>query len=202
MRYREIVSEAERADDGKAAPRLSNEELRAAAEDVMRHMRVTPTVHWHEGVPDDLEKGFHVPGSEEIRLNSRAISSAADARGVMAHELMHYKFGKALQRYEAEKHAGTEGPAHAALWTFLEGPDRDKLRKAGGVSSYSQRAWRQAALRPDLLGAERGAHHETLAEIARMREAPETVQGPMKIKPVWRRYFAAVNRLHRSDRPA
>lgn len=178
----------------------SQEELRTAANDVMKRMRmgIAPVLHWYEGADDDYEEGLYIPGTAEIHFNSRRLSSVAHARGVAAHESMHHKFSKVLQQYEAEKHAGTSGPAHAALWTFLDGPDRDKLLRTGGVSSYSQKVWRQAALRPDLLGAERRAHDETLAEIARLKEAPETVQGAMKIRPIWQRYFSAVNRLYRA----
>lgn len=117
--------------------------------------------------------GQYYPGSKRIQLFAENIPSAAEARGVLVHEITHAQFD-----------ARIVGKRDNFEWMRRNVP---ALAREDGVSPYSTSFWRRAAS-GDFM-AQRDAINETLAEWSRLRAAGQAPSGRPTYQALYDRLF-------------
>jgi len=154
-----------------------------------------------------------------ITLYPERIYSADAAVGVAAHEVAHQKYQTVLNFLQKEREALWEADRQAAQqnqpaitnvdgtikepyrdqfplvsrFEKHEGPDAVQKRiDKDGVTDYSKDYWKEAAGANQNLSTVRSAHHETIAEMARL----EVERKPSTAAPVWKSYYKDVMRTY------
>jgi hypothetical protein len=137
-------------------------------------------------------------------------------RGVLSHEVMHYKFQHALDEFNGEldeimhdERNGSDSvikpdgsvleqyaqdyPVYAAMNELMSNKHQE-LQDSDGVTSYSREWWKEYL---DGKAPLRNAIHETLAEIARLDETDESM---LEVKKPWMDLYRKVNTLYRTQK--
>lgn len=159
--------------------------------------------------------------NKKISIFVKYVEDAKAAAGIMAHEVEHIKFQRALDAYSAERKAifakyydGKSKEEQYKFWREILSAT-DDLIEGDGVSEYSFEYWK--AFKAEQVSFDI-AVHETLAEIARLNEGELAVEhmGPQiisyrsggldkppsdrdkkRVAKVWADLFRDVDRVNR-----
>jgi hypothetical protein len=159
--------------------------------------------------------GTHDSQTGMITLYSKRLP-ISQVRGVLSHEVMHYKFQHALDEFNEEldeimhderngsdsvikpdgsvlEQYASDYPVYSVMNELMSNKQYD-LQSTDGVTAYSREWWKEYL---DGKAPLRNAIHETLAEIARLDETDESLS---EVKKPWMDLYRKVNQLYRTQK--